>query len=514
MPTVKIISNPYKKEISYQKWSDEKQDWTSIDASTAKNSKLLSDELSHGFFPFRAKQIVDAIIDEYSEESAPLTLLFEGSMDEFEELTEVCGELSDANSVYAEKSELSLENARDILPEVKGLFQELSPLIHQSVSLEKIERDLSRFADASSDVVPICVLGNYSTGKSTFINSLIGSEILPSGIEPITAKIYKISRSKFADRASVRFQFKGQDIIIQFTENETLFDGQGAGSNLAISIEKAVAENANESIANRVNKTLSIVNSFENDSAESMVSDLIEVEIPFARGVLAQSPHPFVLFDTPGSNSASNARHLVVLKQAMANMTNGLPIFLSTPDSLDSVDNENLYRIIRDMEELDNRFTMIVVNKADGPGLQRREPTDCEQKRILNQAVPRNLYSGGLFYVSSIMGLGSKNNGEFLDEYYSETFALEGTDNSEAFASCVLLSYSISSSNSAVILSTLFFNSSAVNAEVTSSLKVSIYGTYSASYAVCSSTAVAVSFSTSCFLPKPVYGCLSHLVLF
>ena len=74
------------------------------------------------------------------------------------------------------------------------------------------------------------------------------------------------------------------------------------------------------------------------------------------------------------------------------------------------------------MEELDSRFTMIVVNKADGPGLQRRDSTDSEENRILSQAVPRNLYSGGLFYVSSILGLGSKNNGEFLDEFYAETY--------------------------------------------------------------------------------------------
>ena len=112
----------------------------------------------------------------------------------------------------------------------------------------------------------------------------------------------------------------------------------------------------------------------------------------------------------------------MVLKEAMSSMTNGLPIFLSTPDSLDSTDNENLYHIIRDMEELDSRFTMIVVNKADGPGLQRRDSTDSEETRILSQAVPRNLYSGGLFYVSSIMGLGAKNHGEFIDEFYAETY--------------------------------------------------------------------------------------------
>ena len=111
----------------------------------------------------------------------------------------------------------------------------------------------------------------------------------------------------------------------------------------------------------------------------------------------------------------------------MANMTNGLPIFLSTPDSLDSTDNENLYHIIRDLEELDNRFTMIVVNKADSAGIQRRGATEQEQKRILSQAVPRNLYSGGLFYVSSILGLGAKTDGKFLDYIYEDIYDAQVT---------------------------------------------------------------------------------------
>ena len=103
-------------------------------------------------------------------------------------------------------------------------------------------------------------------------------------------------------------------------------------------------------------------------------------------------------------------------------MTNGLPILVATPDSLDSNDNENLYHLMLEMDELDNRFTMIVVNKADSAGIQRRGATEEEQNRILRQAIPRNLYSGGLFYVSSILGLGSKNGGEFLDYIYEDIY--------------------------------------------------------------------------------------------
>ena len=422
MAKLKIISNPYKKEIRYQKWQENAEDWVDIDYSNCKNSKLLSQELSTGFFPFCVKKIVDAIIEEYRVEGESIEIVFEGSADEFKELEAACEYGDSKGIVFAKRSDVRLENARDILPEVKKLFQEMNPLITQSVSdQERIRRDLNRFTDASSDVVPICVLGNYSAGKSTFINSLIGSEILPSGIEPITAKIYKIARSKYPDRASVKCQYKDEDVLIFFSDTETKFENE-LSNELSIALKAGLDGMQGSGIVLRVNKALSIINDFENNVDEACISDLIEVEIPFSSGVLAQSQHPFVLFDTPGSNSASNAKHLTVLKEAMANMTNGLPIFLSTPDALDSTDNENLYHIIRDMEELDSRFTMIVVNKADGPGLQRRDSTASEETRILSQAVPRNLYSGGLFYVSSILGLGSKNNGEFIDDFYAETY--------------------------------------------------------------------------------------------
>ena len=115
------------------------------------------------------------------------------AVDEFKELEAACEYGDSKGLVFAKRSDVRLENARDILPEVKKLFQEMNPLITQSVSdQEKIRRDLNRFTDASSDVVPICVLGNYSAGKSTFINSLIGSEILPSGIETMVVLLFMV----------------------------------------------------------------------------------------------------------------------------------------------------------------------------------------------------------------------------------------------------------------------------------------------------------------------------------
>ena len=40
----------------------------------------------------------------------------------------------------------------------------------------------------------------------------------------------------------------------------------------------------------------------------------------------------------------------------------------------------------------------------------------------MNQAVPRELYAQGIYYVSSILGLGAKLNGHLEGEFYSEQF--------------------------------------------------------------------------------------------
>lgn len=422
MSTIRIISNPYAKEIKFQKYDNSNDSWQNIDYEHNENSRLLRQELINGFFPFNAKEIVDIIIAEYGIPGEKTVIVFQGTADEYRELEEICNDDAHKDYVTTTKEIIYLENARDILPLVRNLFNEMDPLIMKSANHDRIERDLNRFKDASSDVVPICVLGNYSTGKSTFINALIGSEILPSGTEPVTAKIYKIARSKYPDRASVRFQYLGHDTEVRFTAIDTVLNTTAPTDDFISELKGVFIDGKPENLSIRVGKVLSTVNDFENRDDIDQISDLIEVEIPFKNGVLANTQHPFVVFDTPGSNSASNAKHLKVLKEAMASMTNGLPIFLSTPEALDSTDNEDLYHLIRDLEELDSRFTMIVVNKADGPGLQRKDNSEADKSRVLRQAIPRNLYSGGLFYVSSILGLGCKNDGDFIDDFYAELF--------------------------------------------------------------------------------------------
>lgn len=424
MSKIKIISNPYTQSTEFQSWSQSSEKWVAINEAICPNSELLNAELKEGFFPFKARQIIDILIEEYCTESEILEIVFEGTEDEYRELESICTSEKYISKVTPRKSNIYLENARDILPDVINVFKELTPLIEDYTNgREDIQKKLDRFSDASNDVIPICVIGNYSSGKSTFINALVGYELLPSSDEPTTAKIYRITQSEYMDRAKITFDCAGDNVSLQLRSDSYKFIVGSVDNPLVASITTILDELSTSPLSVKLNNILNFINTYANEGETIEISDLIQVEAPFSvDGIWGKTRNKFVIFDTPGSNSASNRKHYDVLKKAMENLTNGLPIFVSEFDSLDSTDNDNLYQYIKSLGKLDNRFTMIIVNKADSASLNREGYTEEYRDRILSLAIPKKLYAGGIYFISSIMGLGSKNGGEFISDHNAEIF--------------------------------------------------------------------------------------------
>lgn len=424
MSKIKIISNPYQKMTTFQSWDESGNRWIDIDRENNSNSGLLNEELRTGFFPFRVKRIVDAIATEYASAAESVELVFEGTDDEYRELEAICNDGSYQNQVFSSKSSIYLENARDILPDIIDVFKRLNPLVAECVSDKaKVKRELEKFSDASNDVIPICVVGNYSSGKSTFINALIGYELLPSSDEPTTAKVYKIAQSDHADRASIKFEYANKSIWLKFKADSYKFVSDPNENPLTEELKIRLNEIAGEPISVMLKHVLGVINAHANRTKDETISDLIEVEAPFDDdGLWGKIKNKFVIFDTPGSNSVSNVKHYQVLKKAMEDLSNGLPIFVSEYDSMDSRDNDKLYQDINNIDALDNRFTMIIVNKADSAALKKNGHTDDDYDRILSLAIPRKLYSGGVYFVSSIVGLGAKNDEVFTGDHNAEIF--------------------------------------------------------------------------------------------
>lgn len=423
MTAIKIISNPYKRIVEFRTLRQSTEEWVLVSHVNNPGSKLISEDIRTNFLPYKIKEIVDIIVEEYSVPGEHVKIIFEGSEDEYLEIAEVC---KNYDVVDLERSDLVLENARNILPKIVDIFGEVKPIVDKSIQNEinrnSIDKDIAKLLDASNDIIPICVLGNYSSGKSTFINALMGVEILPSGDMPVTAKIYKIEQSHDENTAVVDFELLGEPIKVTISGDDFNVESESS-STLAKVIRDTLGESSGKKLAVKVNACLDAIN-----KTQEGVSDLISIHIPFAKSPLGESNKSFVIFDTPGSNAATHKDHFSILEGAMKNLSNGIPIYVAEYNTLDSCDNETLYEKIKSISQIDSRFTMIVVNKADKANIEVDSFDQKMERDILKQAVPMNLYSGGIYFVSSFMGMGSKNDGEFINKYTAREYSKNHID--------------------------------------------------------------------------------------
>lgn len=99
----------------------------------------------------------------------------------------------------------------------EGIFR-----ISQNLGLNDIEKDiLHSIEDLKKDSFNIVVVGEFSRGKSTFINALLGNRVLPSATKPTTTVINKISASDTVEYV-LHFRDEAQPVTISEEEFKKL----------------------------------------------------------------------------------------------------------------------------------------------------------------------------------------------------------------------------------------------------------------------------------------------------
>src|SRR5574344_1660197 len=218
MTTIKIRSDPYNQTIRY--YRDVASNWVEI---TEPQNRLSTSDFRSGLFSDKVKDIVDEIYNTYHS----VIINFEGTKYDYDDL---CDAITSSQKKITPIRDNQCYNTADIVfPQIRDIFtKDLKELFDKYQSSEVFknftQQNTPRFLQEYQDmaqrekqkqVVPICISGVMSSGKSAFINALIGTAILPSAAGATTAKICCIKQSKNENEGSIQFEYDKQTITIK-----------------------------------------------------------------------------------------------------------------------------------------------------------------------------------------------------------------------------------------------------------------------------------------------------------
>lgn len=349
------------------------------------------------------------------------------------------------------------------LPEVSTIYNSIMEFCNESVNIfdsklkdsntraifEKRRKDLiDKVKKLDNNNVNLCMVGTYSSGKSTFINAIIGKRILPECINSETAKMYKIQNSKCP---SINFiikkdkQDKGSAASIVWNEKDNMFTFTTAINDDGIKgkIDKVMTASKSDYQHVQLHDILKVLNELPNGShegAKNFLDGIIEVNYP----IRLYKDINFTFFDTPGTDSNS-AEHLDILKDALQKQTNSILLILYSPLKMEGSGNSILYRLLEKSQDNNNNESNVtidlsrslhIINQVDRLGT--KELIDIQNKKIkasLNKndeisdeeesEIEYDLKKKRVFYVSSrgaycakvaLEGIQDENDEEFIEE--------------------------------------------------------------------------------------------------
>lgn len=386
--------------------------------------------------------IVTIINEKYNSVTDGLEIQFSGPSDDFALLEQVIKKVDDQqNGVGPLSCRLigTYHTADDALEIIRhdyaAIEHEFMPYLpggdYYEHTSNLIGNQIVKFEDTISDAVPVCVVGNYSVGKSALINSLIGEEVLPSQVNPSTAKNVKVVRS---DTYSVAVYYPDGDgdlTLHRFGVEPALGlvaqDSDEYGSEIATKLNELIGFthcNAGKREIEIARAVLDRLNQGRDDelSGEFLgkFGSNVILEMPFANSLLEKTDSRIVFFDTPGSDNAeiNQKEHKEALELLLGDQTNALPILVT---SRDRASGDGTEAIMRMLDEHANNFSspscLIVISKCDRLAkAQLREPVSTLTKNWHGKSI--------VLFVTPVGALGVRKgkDADWLDESYSEFY--------------------------------------------------------------------------------------------
>ena len=273
------------------------------------------------------------LIDEYND--TDFDVVFHGTLLDFEDLTEVFTQAFERGELTAKLDRIPAKETSDKEVLIDEVFKEIQEGPFDELRDVEI---ISAFQHAKSSDFEVCVVATMSAGKSTLINSMLGTKLMPSKQEACTAIITRIKDTEGNDTWQAEVYSKDNRLI--------------------------------ETHENLTYATMERLNSDENVSVIKTAGN-----IPF----VSSEDVSLVLIDTPGPNNSRDPEHKKVQSEFLNKSSKSLVLYIMEGTFGSDDDNALLQRVADSMKvggkQSKDRF-IFVVNKMDD---RRKEDGDTTQ---------------------------------------------------------------------------------------------------------------------------------------
>ena len=301
------------------------------------------------------------LIDEYND--TDFDVVFHGTLLDFEDLTEVFTHAFERGELTAKLDRIPAKETADKEALIDEVFKEIQKGPFDELRDVEI---ISAFQHAKSSDFEVCVVATMSAGKSTLINSMLGTKLMPSKQEACTAIITRIKDVEGRDTWQAEVYNKDNQLI--------------------------------ETHENLTYSTMERLNSNENVSVIKTTGN-----IPF---VTAEDVS-LVLIDTPGPNNSRDPEHRKVQSEFLNKSSKSLVLYIMEGTFGSDDDNALLQRVADSMKvggkQSKDRF-IFVVNKMDD---RRKEDGDTTQTldRIRSYLKGHGISNPNLFPAAALPAL-------------------------------------------------------------------------------------------------------------
>jgi predicted GTPase/CHASE3 domain sensor protein len=371
MKNVFIKYNPYKLETEIT--VDKKK--------LAQNSKLREKSADGSRLQEWVEDLPGILIEEYNDKD--FKIVFHGTLLDYEDLIGVFKDSHDKGKLKATiEREPAIETSDkealidDVFKEIqKGPFDDL-----------RDAQLTNAFKHAKSSDFEVCVVATMSAGKSTLINAMLGTKLMPSKQEACTAIITRI-KDISTDNIPFRAEVYDQNDQLTYTHEK---------------LNLAIMEGLND------DKNVSVIK--------------VSGNIPF----VSSDDVSLVLIDTPGPNNSRDPRHKKVQSELLGKSSKALVLYIMTGEFGTDDDNTLLKRVAESMavsgKQSKDRF-IFVVNKLDD---RKKEDGDTNQtlERIRSYLKSHGIANPNLFPAASLPALSLRmimNSSDIDDDTVDET---------------------------------------------------------------------------------------------